>query len=105
MADLSDPRSRVSTQVTKFFALLESLNDEKNLGFYVNKKGSSILLPNRVSRSRYEYWRDFQSDFLVTTKSILESGIDPLALKIFKESRRNVARRLRKVTEQTKAKS
>jgi AbiV family abortive infection protein len=105
MADLSDPRSRVSTQVTKFFVLLESLNEEKNLGFYVNKKGSSILLPNRVSRARYEYWRDFQRDFLVTTKSILESGIDPLSLKIFKESQRNVARRLRKVTEQTKAKS
>jgi len=104
MVDLADPSSMVSKQVTKFFTFLESLNDEKNLGFYVGKQNSSILLPNRVSKSKYEYWRDFQNDFLVTTKFILESGIDPQVLGIFRESRRSVTRRLRKVKAQSEAK-
>lgn len=104
MADLSDPNSQTSKEVHKFFTFLESLNHEKNLGFYVDKKGSTVLRPNRVSRSKYDYWSDFQSDFLQTTKSIVESGLDPTALEIFKKSRKNIARRLRRVEKQVKVK-
>jgi len=101
MVDLADPSSMVSKRVAKFFTFLESLNDEKNLGFYVGREGSSILLPNRITKAKYEYWRDFQNDFLVTTKFILESGIDPQVLEIFRQSRRSVTKRLRKVKAQS----
>jgi AbiV family abortive infection protein len=104
MADLSDPNSQTSKEAGKFFAFLESLNHEKNLGFYVDKKGSTVLRPNRVSRSKYDYWSEFQDEFLQTVKSIVGSGLEPTALEIFKKSRKDVARRLRRVEKQAKVK-
>jgi len=96
MANLSDPKSAASRTVTKFFEFAENLNREKNLGFYVGRKESVVLMPNRISRSKYEYWRGFQEVFLEGTKSIVDNGIGNVPLEMFKKSQRSIARRLKK---------
>lgn len=94
IADLSDPKSAVSKMMTRFLKLTEELNEEKNAGLYVGRKGTSILLPNRVSRSKYEYWRCFQEGFLEGTKGIVKDGIAPVPLSVLRGARRRASRRL-----------
>lgn len=102
MFDLRDPNSQVSKRINRFFTLLSTLNDEKNRGFYVDKRDSQILRPNTLKVSNYEYWREFLEELLRLSKDLIDSGINPSMLGPIRESRKAIARRVKAIQKRSK---
>jgi AbiV family abortive infection protein len=101
-AALKDSRSQLSIQLNKFVEFLGKLDEEKNLGFYVGKKGAKVRKPNEIPIVKYAYWRDFQESFLESTKTIVREGLDPDIIRPFKEANKAISRRMSKLRQRNR---
>jgi AbiV family abortive infection protein len=99
MADLKDPRSQLTIELNRFGEFISRLDEEKNLGFYVDIKGGRVRRPNEIPISRFNYWREFQEGFLDSTKTIVHEGLAPEIMRPFKEANRAISKRLNKLRE------